>query len=44
MIGLGGLASVYVAYWKNTKTVFAIKRFNNGPTKEIVNEVWCSFV
>ena len=44
MIGSGGFASVHVAHWKNTRTVFAIKKFTNDSTNEIINEVWCSFV
>jgi hypothetical protein len=45
VIGLGGFASVHAAYWKNTPSKFAIKKFINGSTKEIIiNEVWFSFV
>ncbi|CAG8735547.1 1249_t:CDS:2, partial [Funneliformis caledonium] len=39
-IGSGGSASVYAAYWKSTQTKFAIKKFAEGSTKEIIlNEI-----
>ena len=41
-IDFGGFASVYVACWKNTSSKFAIKKFINSSTKEIINEVWYS--
>ena len=45
MIGSGGIASVHAAYWKNTQSVFVIKKFDEKTTEEmIINEVWCSFV
>ena len=40
MIGSGGFASVHAAYWKNTRSKFAIKIFDESSTKEIIiNEV-----
>ena len=40
MIGFGGIASVHAAYWKNTQSVFAIKKYINSSSKEIIfNEV-----
>ncbi len=41
MIGSGGFASVHAAYWKNTRSKFAIKKFNesNNTTEVIINEV-----
>ncbi|CAG8478035.1 17876_t:CDS:2 [Funneliformis caledonium] len=39
-IGSGGSAFVYAAYWKSTQTKFAIKKFAEGFTKEmILNEI-----
>jgi serine/threonine protein kinase len=40
MIGSGGFSSVHAAYWKNTPSKFAIKKFINSSTREIINEVW----
>ncbi|CAI2170435.1 19994_t:CDS:10 [Funneliformis geosporum] len=42
LIGSGAFASVYYAYWKGTQTKFAIKKFAEGSTKEIIlNEIRC---
>jgi hypothetical protein len=40
-IDSGGSASVYAAFWKNTSTKYAIKKFDRDKTsmKEIINEV-----
>ncbi|RIA81544.1 hypothetical protein C1645_790200, partial [Glomus cerebriforme] len=39
-IDTGRSSSIHIAYWKNTSTVFVIKKFfNNYPTEEIINEV-----
>ena len=43
MIGSGGFALVYAAYWKNTRTKFAIKQFVKSSTNEIDNEVCLYF-
>ena len=41
MIGSGGFASVHTAYLKITQLIFAIKKFDEGSTEEmIINEVW----
>ena len=40
VIGSGGFSSVHAAYWKNTLSKFAIKKFDERSTKEIIiNEV-----
>ncbi|CAB5388442.1 unnamed protein product [Rhizophagus irregularis] len=40
IIGSGGSALVQVAYWNNTQTKFAVKRFNESFKKEeIINEI-----
>ncbi|PKC67460.1 hypothetical protein RhiirA1_393713 [Rhizophagus irregularis] len=39
-IGTGGSAAVYVAYWKNTTSKFAIKKITKlSARKEIINEI-----
>lgn len=40
-IDSGGSASVHVAYWKDTLTKYAIKKFDKDKVsmKEIINEV-----
>ena len=41
VIGSGGFASVHTAYLKITQLIFAIKKFDEGSTEEmIINEVW----
>ncbi|CAI2176284.1 10965_t:CDS:2 [Funneliformis geosporum] len=41
VIGFGGSALVYTAYWKTTQIKLAIKQFAEGSTKEmILNEVY----
>ncbi|CAB5215790.1 unnamed protein product [Rhizophagus irregularis] len=40
VIGSGEFASVHAAYWKNTQSKFAIKKFDKISTeKEIINEI-----
>ncbi|CAB4437684.1 unnamed protein product [Rhizophagus irregularis] len=40
VIGSGEFASVHAAYWKNTRSKFAIKKFDKISTeKEIINEI-----
>jgi hypothetical protein len=43
MIGSGEFASVHAAYWKNTQSKFAIKKFDKISEKEIINEVRTNF-
>jgi hypothetical protein len=41
VIGSGGSASVYAAYWKDDATKFAIKRITKPSIEgEIINEVY----
>ncbi|CAG8675800.1 912_t:CDS:2, partial [Funneliformis caledonium] len=43
-IGSGRSASVYAAYWKSTQTKFAIKKFAEGSTKEVILNEFRSIV
>ena len=39
-IGSGGSASVHIAKWMGTSTIYAIKRFSKSSMNDIINEVY----